>query len=71
MLLNFLDIPVQQNPDERISYFKDFTLAVDLKGYDEVKVVGVGHGKFPDAPVYRRLIKRNAWILPMKLSFGN
>ena len=56
-LLNSLDIPVQQNPDERISYFKDFTLAVDLKGYDEVKVVGVGHGKFPDAPVYRRLIK--------------
>ena len=68
-LLNFLDIPVQQNPDERISYFKDFTLAVDLKGYDEVKVVGVGHGKFPDAPVYRRLIKRNAWIFTDEIIF--
>ena len=68
-LLNFLDIPVQQNPDERISYFKDFTLAVDLKGYDEVKVVGVGHGKFPDAPVYRRLIKRNAWIFADEIIF--
>ena len=68
-LLNSLDIPVQQNPDERISYFKDFTLAVDLKGYDEVKVVGVGHGKFPDAPVYRRLIKRNAWIFADEIIF--
>ena len=68
-LLNFLDIPVQQNPDERISYFKDFTLAVDLKGYDEVKVVGVGHGKFPDAPVYRRLIKKNAWIFADEIIF--
>ena len=68
-LLNSLDIPVQQNPDERISYFKDFTLAVDLKGYDEVKVVGVGHGKFPDAPVYRRLIKRNAWIFTDEIIF--
>ena len=68
-LLNSLDIPVQQNPDERISYFKDFTLAVDLKGYDEVKVVAVGHGKFPDAPVYRRLIKRNAWIFADEIIF--
>ncbi len=68
-LLNFLDIPVQQNPDERISYFKDFTLAVDLKGYDKVKVVGVGHGKFPDEPVYRRLIKRNAWIFADEIIF--
>ena len=68
-LLNSLDIPVQQNPDERISYFKDFTLALDLNGYDEVKVVGVGHGKFPDAPVYRRLIKRNAWIFADEIIF--
>ena len=68
-LLNSLDIPVQQNPDERISYFKDFTLAVDLKGYDEVKVVAVGHGRFPDAPVYRRLIKRNAWIFADEIIF--
>ena len=68
-LLNSLDIPVQQNPDERISYFKDYTLALDLKGYDEVKVVGVGHGKFPDAPVYRRLIKRNAWIFADEIIF--
>ena len=68
-LLNSLDIPVQQNPDERISYFKDFTLALDLNGYEEVKVVGVGHGKFPDAPVYRRLIKRNAWIFADEIIF--
>lgn len=68
-LLNALNIPVQKDPDERISYFKDFTLAVDLKGYNEVKVVGVGHGKFPDAPVYRKSIKRNAWIFADELIF--
>ncbi len=68
-LLNFLQIPVQKDPDERVSYFKDFTLAVDMKAYNEVKVVGVGHGKFPDAPVYRRLIKRNAWIFADELIF--
>lgn len=69
VLLNSLEIPVQKDPDERISYFKDFTLAVDLKSYNQIKVVGVGHGKFPDAPVYRRLIKRNAWILADELIF--
>jgi len=68
-LLNSLQIPVQKDPDERVSYFKDFTLAVDLKAYNEVKVVGVGHGKFPDAPVYSRKIKRNAWIFADELIF--
>ena len=33
------------------------------------EVVGVGHGKFPDAPVYRRLIKKNAWIFADEIIF--
>ena len=61
-IIKTLDIPVQDHPDERISYFKDFTLDVNLKGKDELMIRAVNHMKFPDAPVYRKWKKRNTWI---------
>ena len=69
VLLNSLSIPVQKQPDERVSYFRDFTLEVDLKNYEEVKVVAVNHMKFPDAPVYRKLKNKNSWIFIDELIF--
>ena len=68
-LLQALFIPVQDEPDERISYFKDFTLAVDLKGYDKVKIRALNHMTFPDAPVYKKLKKRKSWIFADELIF--
>ncbi len=61
-IIKTLDIPVQDHPDERISYFKDFTLDINLKGKDELMIRAVNHMKFPDAPVYRKWKKRNTWI---------
>ena len=61
-LIKTLDIPVQDHPDERISYFKDFTLDVNLKGKDELMIRAFNHMKFPDAPVYKKLKKQNTWI---------
>ena len=43
------------------SYFKEFTLAVNLEGYNEVKIVAVNHFKFPKAPVYDRK-RKYSWI---------
>ncbi len=68
-LLNTLSIPVQHEPDERISYFKDFTLAVDLKGYNEVKIRAINHMRFPDAPVYKKWKKKSSWIFIDELIF--
>lgn len=68
-LLSLLSVPVQNSPDERISYFKDFTLALDLKGYDEVKIMAVNHKRFPNAPVYRKMRKKKSWIFADELIF--
>lgn len=68
-LLKDLSIPLQHMPDERISYFKDFTLDVDLKGYEELKIRALNHMKFPDAPVYRKSKNRNSWIFMDELIF--
>ena len=68
-LLHALSIPVQHEPDERISYFKDFTLAVDLNGYDEVKIRALNHKTFPDAPIYKKWIEKKAWIFADELIF--
>ena len=68
-LLHALSIPVQHEPDERISYFNDFTLAVDLKGYDEVKIRASNHMTFPNAPVYKKWNKRKSWLFADELIF--
>ena len=68
-LLKDMSIPVMHLPDERISYFKDFTLEVDLKDYSAVKILALNHMRFPDAPVYRKLIKKNSWIFIDELIF--
>ena len=39
--INQLEIDLQDHPDDRKSYFKEFTLAVNLEGYNEVKIVAV------------------------------
>lgn len=61
-LLNAMSIPILVEPDERISYFKDFTLDVDLDDYQEVKVIAQNHKLFPDAPVYRKAKNRKTWL---------
>jgi hypothetical protein len=68
-LLQSMSIAVQPELDERISYFKDFTLSVDLKGYDEIKVRAINHMTFPDAPVYKKLSKRKSWLFADELIF--
>lgn len=68
-LLQSMSIPVQKELDERISYFKDFTLSVDLKGYDEIKVRALNHMTFPDAPVYKKWNKRKSWLFADELIF--
>jgi hypothetical protein len=68
-LLKGLTIPLQHMPDERVSYFKDFTLAIDLKGYEELKIRALNYMKFPDAPVYRKSKKRKSWIFIDELIF--
>jgi hypothetical protein len=57
-----MSIPILVEPDERISYFKDFTLDVDLDDYQEVKVIAQNHKLFPDAPVYRKAKNRKTWL---------
>ena len=47
-LVNSLTIPVRSLPDERISYFEDFTIPVDLKGYNQVKIRALNHITFPN-----------------------
>lgn len=68
-LIKDLSIPLQHMPDERVSYFKDFTLAVDLKGYEELKIRALNYMKFPDAPVYQKSKKRKSWIFIDELIF--
>ena len=68
-LLQSLLVPVQQEPDERISYFKDFTLSVDLRGYQEVKILAFNHMTFPNAPVYKKWNKRKSWLFADELIF--
>jgi len=59
--INQLEIALQDYPDDRKSYFKEFTLAVNLEGYNEIKIVAVNHFKFPKAPVYDRK-RKYSWI---------
>tara|TARA_S200000501_G_scaffold5420_1_gene4720 strand:+ start:7049 stop:9145 length:2097 start_codon:yes stop_codon:yes gene_type:complete len=68
-LLSDLVIPVQDSPDERISYFKDFTLPVDFNGYKEIKVVALNHMKFPNAPVYQKWKSKKSWVFADELIF--
>ena len=68
-LLNSLPIPVQHEPDDRLSYFKDFTLALDLLGYNELKIRALNHMTFPNAPVYKKWKKRSSWIFADELIF--
>ncbi|MEC8636860.1 MAG: FN3 associated domain-containing protein [Bacteroidota bacterium] len=68
-LLQSLSVPVQHEPDERISYFKDFTLSVDLTGYEEVKIRAINHLTFPNAPVYEKWKKRKSWLFADELIF--
>ena len=68
-LIQSLLVPVQQEPDERISYFKDFTLSVDLRGYQEVKIRAFNHMTFPNAPVYKKWNKRKSWLFADELIF--
>ncbi len=68
-LLQYLSVPVQHEPDERISYFKDFTLSVDLRGYEEVKIRALNHKTFPNAPVYKKWNKRKSWLFADELIF--
>jgi len=68
-LLQSLSVPVQHEPDERISYFKDFTLSVDLRGYEEVKIRALNHITFPNAPVYKKWNKRKSWLFADELIF--
>ena len=67
--LNEKDIPLQNNPDERISYFKDFTLPVSLNNYNKVRIIAVNYQKFPNAPVYQLKRKKNSWIFIDELIF--
>ena len=67
--LNEKKIPLQIHPDERISYFKDFTLPVSLNNYNKVRIVAVNHQKFPNAPVYQLKRKKNSWIFIDELIF--
>ena len=68
-LVNSLTIPVQHQPDERISYFEDFTIPVDLKGYNQVKIRALNHITFPNAPVYKKWKKKKSWIFSDELIF--
>ena len=68
-LVNSLTIPVQHQPDERISYFEDFTIPVDLKGYNQVKIRALNHINFPNAPVYKKWKKKKSWIFSDELIF--
>jgi hypothetical protein len=68
-LLESMGIDVQSELDERISYFKDFTLPVDLKGYDEIKIRAINHMSFPDSPVYKKFRKRKVWLFADELIF--
>ena len=68
-LLQSLSVQVQHEPDERISYFKDFTLSVDLTGYEEVKIRAYNHLTFPNAPVYKKWKKRKSWLFADELIF--
>tara|TARA_B100000945_G_C20381101_1_gene597301 strand:- start:4 stop:1524 length:1521 start_codon:yes stop_codon:yes gene_type:complete len=67
--LNEKEIPLQNNPDERISYFKDFTLPVSLKNYHRVRIIAVNYQNFPNAPVYQLKRKKNSWIFIDELIF--
>jgi hypothetical protein len=64
-----MGIDIQSELDERISYFKDFTLPVDLKGYDEIKIRAINHMTFPDSPVYKKFRKRKVWLFADELIF--
>jgi hypothetical protein len=68
-LLESMGIDIQSELDERISYFKDFTLPVDLKGYDEIKIRAINHMTFPDSPVYKKFRKRKVWLFADELIF--
>ena len=68
-LINSLSIPLKHKPDERISYFEDFTIPVNLNGYNEVKIRALNHMTFPDAPVYKKKKKRKTWIFADELIF--
>ena len=68
-LLQSLSVPVQHEPGERISYFKDFTLSVDLRGYEEVKIRALNHITFPNAQVYKKWNKRKSWLFADELIF--
>jgi hypothetical protein len=67
--LNEKEIPLQNHPDERISYFKDFTLPVSLNNYNKVRIIAVNYQKFPNAPVYQLKRKKNSWIFIDELIF--
>ena len=67
--LNEKKIPLQSHPDERISYFKDFTLPVSLNNYNKVRIIAVNYQKFPNAPVYQLKRKKNSWIFIDELIF--
>ena len=68
-LLNTLSIPVQNEPDDRLSYFKNFTLPLDLQGFNEVKIRALNHMNFPDAPVYKKWKKKSSWIFADEIIF--
>jgi hypothetical protein len=67
--LNEKKISLQSHPDERISYFKDFTLPVSLNNYNKVRIIAVNYQKFPNAPVYQLKRKKNSWIFIDELIF--
>ena len=57
-LLNTLSIPLQNEPDDRLSYFKELYAYWIYRGYNEVKIRALNHMNFPDAPVYKKWKKR-------------
>ena len=69
--LNLIEIPIDKDIDDgNVTDFRDFTIPLNLKNYEEVKLVGKNYTEFPDLPVFHTKRKKDkVWIFIDEIIF--
>ena len=69
--LNLIEIPIDKDIDDgNVTDFRDFTIPLNLKNYEEVKLVGKNYIEFLDLPVFHTKRKKDkVWIFIDEIIF--
>jgi hypothetical protein len=68
--LNSIEIPINKDIDDgNITDFRDFTIPLNLKNYEEVRLVANNYARFPDLPVFHKKKKSKVWIFIDEIIF--